>query len=95
MNEAEIFPVVLEVAAHAIFAVGILHLQAKVVTVFASEGLGNFFVAMEAFESRSACAKNVAGVALRGAGKSRVRFGQWTGGNLPVRVSREKQSNAG
>ncbi len=95
MNEAETVAVVLEVAAHTIFAIGILHLQAKVETVFAGEGLGNFFMAIEAFELRSACAKNVAGVALRGAGKRRVRFREWTGRNLRVRLSRENQSNPG
>ena len=95
MNQVEIFAVVLEVAAHTIFAIGILHLQAKVVAVFAGEDLGDFFVAIETFERGSACAKNVAGVALHGAGKRRVRFREWTGRNLRLRVGREQESNAG
>jgi len=95
VKEVEIFAVVLEVTAYTIFAIGILHLQTEVVAVLVGERVGNFFVAIETFERGSACTKNVAGVALSGAGKRRMRFAEWAGGNLRVRASREEQSNAG
>ena len=71
----KLFTVVLQVAAHAIFAIGILHLHPEVVTVLVGEGFGNFFVAIEAFEGRRTRPKDMAGFALRCAAERRMRFG--------------------
>ena len=68
MNDVEIFAVVFQVAAHAILAGGILHVELKVVTVFGGEGLGDFLVAIEALKGGSTAAELVAGIALGGAG---------------------------
>jgi hypothetical protein len=50
VDQAEVFSVVLQVAADAIPAVRILHSQPGVVTVICSKALRNLFVAIEAFE---------------------------------------------
>ena len=65
MDDVEIFAVVFQVAAHAVLAGGILHVQLKVVTVFGGEGLGDFLMAIETLKSGSAAAELVAGIALR------------------------------
>ena len=67
MDDVEILAVVFQVAANAVLAGGIVHLELEVVAVFCGERLGDFFVAIEAFEGGSAGAELVAGIALRGA----------------------------
>ena len=65
VNESEILAIVLEMAPHAILAVGILHPKLGVKTFIHGETLGNFLMAFEAFESRRAGPELVARVALR------------------------------
>jgi len=67
VDDIEIFSVVFEVAANAILAGRIVHLELEVVAVFGGEGLGNFLMAIEALEGGSAGAELMAGIALRGA----------------------------
>ena len=90
-NKIEVLAVVLEVATHAILAGGILHLHAKVVAMLGSEGFGNLFVTIEAFESGSAGAKDVAGIALGSAGQGRVGFRKWARRDLGGRRGSEGQ----
>lgn len=66
MDEAEIHTVVIEVAADAILAIGILHLDLGVIPVLRGQSLGHFFMAIQAFESRRAGAELVAAGALHG-----------------------------
>lgn len=63
-NQVEGFTVVFQVAAHAIFSIGIAHLHFKVIAVLGGKILGNFFVAINAFEGRRTGSKGVAGCAL-------------------------------
>ena len=66
MNEAEIHAIVIEVAADTILAIGILHLDLGVISVLRGQSLGNFFMAIQAFESRRAGPELVAAGALYG-----------------------------
>lgn len=59
MNQMEIFAVVFPVAAHAILAVGVPHLQMRVIAMLLCKRFRDFFVAVQATESRSARAKLV------------------------------------
>jgi len=68
VKQREIETVMFEVAAHAIFAVGILHGQPRVISAVCSEMLGNLFVTVETLEGRGAGAELVAGCALRRSG---------------------------
>ncbi len=65
LNQIEGFSVVLQMAAHAIFAVGIAHLNLEVVAVLGRKILGDFLVAIEALEGGRDGAKGVARCALR------------------------------
>ena len=76
------FAVVFQVAADAVFSCGILHLHLEVIAVLCGEILCDFLVAIETFESRSAGAERVAGIALGSAGKGRVSLGKRAGRNL-------------
>lgn len=64
VDETEIGPVVLQVAAHAIFALRILHLETCVVAVFFGEGFSDFLMAIETLKRGSFRAKLMAGRAL-------------------------------
>lgn len=64
MNQLKGFTVVFQVAAHAIFSIGIAHLHFEVIAVLGGKILGNFFVAINAFEGRRTGSKGVAGSAL-------------------------------
>jgi hypothetical protein len=66
VNEIKSKSVVLQVAVHAIFALRILHLKPRVIAVSLRECLGNLFVAIQAFESRSLGSKFMATRALCG-----------------------------
>ena len=66
MNEAEIYAIVVEVAADTVFAIGVLHLDLGVISVLRRQSLGHFFMAIKAFESRRAGAELVAAGALYG-----------------------------
>lgn len=78
VNQTEVFTVVLQVAANALLPIRILHLHAEVVAVFVGEGFGDFFVAIEAFESGSFGTEDVARIALRGSGQGRMCLGERT-----------------
>lgn len=66
VDQVEVFSVVLQMAADAIPAVRILHSQSGVVAVIRRKTVRDLFVAIEAFESRDACAKLVTRRALGG-----------------------------
>jgi hypothetical protein len=66
VNQAEVFPIVIQVAANAVLALGICHTQPRMVTVIQSEPLRYFLVTIEAFKGGSASAKLMAACALRG-----------------------------
>ena len=76
MDERKVLAIVLEVATNAIFAVGIAHLNLKVIAVLCGEPPRDFLVAIQAFESGSAGAKLMAACALGGAGQGLVSFGK-------------------
>jgi hypothetical protein len=54
VNQIEVLAVMLQVATDAILAIWILHLQAEVIAVAVGKRFGDFLVAIETFESRSA-----------------------------------------
>ena len=60
MNEIEVFPIVLQVAAYAVLAIRILHLHLEVIAVLGGEILGDFLVAFQTFIRGSAGAELVA-----------------------------------
>lgn len=64
MNQIEIFAVVLQVAPHAVFSVGILHSEPRVIAVVVGQALRDFFVAVQAFKRWRARAKLMATCAL-------------------------------
>jgi hypothetical protein len=64
VDQAEVFSVVLQMAADAISAVRILHSQPGVVAVIRSKTLRNLFVAIEALEGRRAGPELMAARAL-------------------------------
>ena len=75
VDETEIGPVVLEVAAYAIFALRVLYLQTCVIPVLFRERFSNFFVAIETLKCGSFCAKLVAACALGCTGQLLMRLG--------------------
>lgn len=82
VNQVEVRAIVLEVTAHTILPVWILHFQLKVIAVLVGKVVGNFLMAAEALERGSASAENVAGIALGVPGQRGVRPGQRARGNL-------------
>lgn len=66
VNQAEVLPIVIQVAAYAVLALGICHTQSGMVTVIQGEPLRYFLVTIEAFKGGSAGAKLMAAGALRG-----------------------------
>ena len=93
-NQGEGLTIVLEMAVDAVFAIGIGHLNLKVIAVPGGKILRDFFVAIDALEGGSAGAEGVTRSALRSASKRRVRFGKRTRRNLGVDRERDKQSYA-
>ena len=79
VNEGEILAVMLQVAADAVLAVGIFHLQLGVVAPLLRKQLRDFSMAIQTFERGSAGAKLVAARALRCSAERLVRFGERTG----------------
>ena len=75
VDEIEIGPVVFQVAAHAIFALWVLHLETCVIPVFFRERFSNFLVAIETFKCGSFSAKLMAARALGCPGQLLMRFG--------------------
>ena len=85
VHKVEVFAVVLEMAAHAILAVWVLHLNFGVIPMLCRQPLCNFFVTIQAFKDWSVAAKLVATCALRGSGQGLVSFREWSRRNLGVR----------
>ena len=94
MNEGKILAVVLQVAAHAVPAVGILHRQKRVVALMLAETVRNFLVAFQALERRRAGSELVAGVALRRAVKRLMRFRERPGRNLGAGAGGHEKDSA-
>ena len=90
MDERKILAVVLEVAAHAIPAVGILHPEKRVVALMRGQAVRNFLVAFEALERRRAGSELVAGIALGRAVEGLMRFGERSGRNLGAGAGRRR-----
>jgi hypothetical protein len=82
VNQIKVLAVVLRVTAHAIFAIGILHLHSKVVAMLVGECLRDFLMTSEALEGRRAGTENMAGIALGRSAKGRMGFRKGTRGNL-------------
>lgn len=57
MDEAEVLTIVIEMAAHTLFAIGILQLKLGVIPVLIRYALRHFFMAFQALESRGAGAE--------------------------------------
>lgn len=94
MNQRKILAIVLEMAAHAIPAVGILHSEECVIALMRGQAVGNFLVAFQAFERRRAGSKLVAGVALGRAVQGLVRFRERSGRNLGAGAGSHEQESA-
>lgn len=82
VDQVKLLAVVFQVAAHAIFAIRIVHLHVGVVTVLVGKSLGDFLVAIQTFVCGGAGSELVATVALRGTAERGVRLGEGTWGNL-------------
>ena len=67
VDQMEAFTVMFEVTAHAIFAIGIGHLQVRVIAVLLRQGFCNFLVAVEAAKGWRARTELMASGALRSA----------------------------
>ena len=91
VNEMEVLAVVLQMAANAVLAVGILHSEPRVVAVLGVEPPGNFLVAVETLKGRRAGSELVATRALRCAGQGFMRFGKRPGRDLRVERRRCEQ----
>ena len=78
----------LEMAAHTVASVGILHSELRMVTVVIGEDFGNLLVTVEALKCRRFSAELVATRTLRRASKGLVGFGKWTRGDLGKRGNR-------
>lgn len=57
MDEAEVLTIVIEMAAHTLFAIGIPQLKLGVIPVLIRYALRHFFMAFQALESRGAGAE--------------------------------------
>lgn len=79
VNEIEIDPVVLQMAADAVFPLWILHPEPEVIAVLLCERLGDFLVAIQALERRRVRAKLMATRALRRSGQGLMRFRERAG----------------
>jgi hypothetical protein len=75
MDQREIRAIVVHVAPHALGAIGILHPNLRVESLIACQSLGDFFVALQAFECRRARPELVAGRALRSTAQRLMRLG--------------------
>lgn len=91
MDQRKIHSIVLQMAAHAVLAVRILHLQLRVVALLFGEQLRDLFVAVQTLECGRTGAEFVAARALCCSTELLVRFGQWTGRNLSIRGSNKEQ----
>src|ERR1700680_525401 len=94
MNERKILAIVLEVAPHAVSAVGILHPEKRVVALMRGQTVRNFLMAFEAFERRRAGSELVARVALRRAVEGLMRFRKRSGRNLGAGTGCDEQKSA-
>lgn len=74
VNQIEVLAVVFQVAADAVFAVGISHLKLRVIAVVRFQTSRYFFMAIQAFESRRVSAELMAARALRRSREGLVRF---------------------
>jgi len=54
----------LEMAAHTVFAVRVVHVELRVIAVLVLERFGNLFVTIQALKSWSAGTELMAGIAL-------------------------------
>ena len=91
VDQREILSVVFQMAAHAIFAIRILHLQARVKSVLPGDGLSDLLVAIQALEGWRAGAEFMATGALRRTRKGLVSFRKWPGRDLRLRSRRQEQ----
>ena len=91
MDQIEIESVVLQVAAHAIFALRILHLETRVIAVVPCKRLSDLLVALDAFECWSVRAKLMATRALRRSRQGLVGFRERPGRNLRTKRSPRKE----
>lgn len=85
MQEIEIFAVVLEMATHAILAIGVRHLNLGVIAVLRRQPLCHFLMAIEAFESGRAGSELMAARTLCSSGQGLMSFRKRTGRNLCAR----------
>jgi hypothetical protein len=73
VNQIELFAVVFQVASDAILAIGITHLELRVVAVPVGKRLGDFLMAIQAFERGRTGPKLMATAALGRATKGGMR----------------------
>ena len=94
VNERERQTIVVEVAANAIPAVGILHPESRVIALLHGQAFGDLFVAFEAFKRGRTRSELVARIALRRAAEGVVRSCERTGRNLGAGTGREEQNSS-
>ena len=94
-NQIKTLAVVLEVAAHTVPAIGVVHLHLRVITVFVFERFGNLFMAIETFESGSTGAELVTGTTLRRTAQRGVSLREWAGGYLCTGRSSKSEDASG
>ena len=76
VNQRKINPIVFQMAAHTVFAAGILHPEPRVISTVSRKTLRDLFVAVEALECRSARTELVASRALSRSCQRLVRGGK-------------------
>jgi len=101
VNQRKLLAVVIEVAADAVLAIRIWHLQAGMITVIGGDALSDFLVAVEALEGRHAGAELMATGALRSTSQRLMRFRERAGRDLRLcsscgeeRNKREKENTS-
>ena len=85
MNQRKILAIVFQMAAHAIPAVRIAHLQLRVVSLLRGQAVRDFLMAFQALEGGSARPELMARAALRGTAEGFVSFGKRARRNLRAR----------
>jgi len=92
VNQVEVFAIVIQVAPHTVFAVGVRHSEARVIAVVQRQSLRYFFVALEALKSRRVGSELMATRALCGPTQRLVSIRKWARRNLCASKCRGEKS---
>jgi hypothetical protein len=92
VDQIKVRAIVFEMAADALLPIRIPHLYLGVISVFCSNSLRYFFMAIQAFESRGASAELVTARALRGSSKRLMGFGEGARRDLSASKTRREKT---